>query len=403
MKTASRRRIVVWGVVGVIVLALLIVALMPRPVAVDLVAVTRGPMMVTLDHEGKTRVHDRFVVSAPTTGRVLRIELEPGDRVQAGRTVLATFQPAVPPLLDARTRAEAQSRVKAAAAALERARAAREQARVESAHAAAEAARARRLQREGVVSEQEATLAETEARVRARALEQADAAVDAATHDLEAANAALIEPAPRQAGQASGPALVLRAPIDGVVLRRLHESEATVVAGEPLIEVADPGALEMVADYLSADAVRIKPGMRVVVEQWGGGRALDGRVRRVEPAGFMKISALGVEEQRVWVVMDFADPRDAWAALGDGYRVEARVVVWEAADVVQVPASSLFRQGEGWAAFVVQDGRARVRQVEIGQRNGATAEVRSGLRAGEQVVVHPPDSVADGMRVSPRA
>jgi HlyD family secretion protein len=189
--------------------------------------------------------------------------------------------------------------------------------------------------------------------------------------------------------------------VDGVVLRRLHESEAVVPAGEPLVEVGDPARLEIIADYLSADAVRIRPGMRVLVEQWGGPEALEARVRHVEPSGFTKVSALGVEEQRVWVVIDLAQP-DRARTLGDGYRVETRVVVYEAGDVVGIPASALFRHGERWAAFVVRNGRATLREVDIGERDASTAQVVRGVRPGDTVVVYPPDGVADGVRVEPR-
>jgi HlyD family secretion protein len=224
--------------------------------------------------------------------------------------------------------------------------------------------------------------------------------VAAATADLAAARAALIEPG--SAGTPGGGAVLsLRSPIDGVVLRRLHESEATVPQGEPLLELGDTSSLEVIADYLSTDAVRIQAGMPAFIEQWGG-EPLRGRVERVEPSGFLKVSALGVEEQRVWVVIDFEDPRAASKALGDGYRVEARVVIWENPAVISVPVSSLFRRGDAWAVFVVADGRARVREVGVGQRNGVRAEILSGIQPRERVVVHPPDTIEDGVRVVER-
>jgi HlyD family secretion protein len=232
-------------------------------------------------------------------------------------------------------------------------------------------------------------------------LEAAEAAVQAAQHDLETSRAALLEPgATAMAG--GRPELVVRAPVNGVVLQRLHESEAPVAQGEPLLEVADVSALEVIADFLSTDAVRIKPGMPVLIEGWGGSAPLNGVVNRVEPGGFLKVSALGVEEQRVWVVVSFADPRSAWQALGDGYRVEARVVTWSQDNVIQAPTSAMFRRGDNWSVFAVENGVARLRRVEVGQRNGVMAEIRSGLKAGEQVVVYPPDAVTDGVRVSQR-
>ncbi|MFB3855143.1 MAG: efflux RND transporter periplasmic adaptor subunit [Vicinamibacterales bacterium] len=400
MTRTTRKRLAVWGTVGVFLLLALVLALMPQPIPVDFGEATKGPLQVTLDHEGMTRVRDRFVVSAPVAGRVLRIELEPGDPVSAGRTVLARFLPAAPVPLDERTRREAQARVQAARAALERARAERARQAAERDLAESEWERGKRLAEQGVIAEQERDRLETASRAAGRLLEAADAAVEAALHDLEAANAALLEPASAAPGSPSG-ALTLTSPIDGVVLRRVRESEAVVQPGEPLVEVGNPNDLEIVADYLSTDAVRIRPGMPVLVEQWGGGRTLRARVRRVEPAGFMKISALGVEEQRVWVVIDFENPEDA-KALGDAYRVETRVVVWEQPDVLQVPTSAVFRQEGQWAAYAVENGRAVLRRVRIGERNSTAVAIEEGLSANDRVILHPPDTVTDGVQVTAR-
>ncbi len=401
--------------VGALLILLLVWALAPRPVPVELAEVTRGPLEVTVDEEGETRVRDRYMVSAPLPGRVLRIELEPGDPVVAGETVLATFQPADPALLDARSRAEADARVRAAQAALGQARAERERLAAEAAYAAAEAERVRRLAAEKIVASDRLESAETAARAAAEAEAGAVHAVEAARQELERARAALIETGGEAApagGVSGGPAsrpprgaLVLRSPIDGVVLRRFHESEAVVPAGEPLLEVGDPARLEIVSDLLSTDAVQVSPGDPVRIEQWGGGEVLAGgvlagTVRRVEPSGFTKISALGVEEQRVNVVIDFADPRAAWERLGDGYRVEVRIVVWQDPDALRVPTSALFRGPEGeWAAFVAEDGRAVRRTLQLGRRGALDAEVVSGLEEGERVIVHPGDAVAEGVEI----
>lgn len=404
MKAAGRRRLAVWGTVGILVIGALVMAMLPRAEPVDTAVVDRGRLAVTLDHEGRTRVHDRYVVSAPLPGRVLRIGLRPGDPVKADVTVLATFVPAAPSLLDARSLAEARSRVRVAEAALERARAERDQAGVASAFAQSESRRIRNLADQGVASIQQRETADAEELARARALDAANSAVEMALRDVETARASLVEPAGdgRQNPTAGARTLSLRSPIDGIVLQRFQESEAVVQQGQPLVEVADLSTLEVMADFLSADAVRMSPGMPALIEQWGGGTSLRGRVTRVEPSAFLKISALGVEEQRVWVIVGFDDPPSAWQALGDGYRVEARVIVWEQDDVVRLPTSSLFRQGDGWAVFVVESGRARLRKVRIGQRNGTAAEALDGLRAGERVVVHPSDRVADGVRVTER-
>lgn len=405
MTTASTRRLVFWSVVGLLVVVAVAVAMMPRPIPVDVATLVRGPLRVTLDHEGQTRVRERFVVSAPIAGRVLRIGLEPGDQVIKGRTVLATLLPVSPPLLDLRSRAEGTSRVAAASAAVDGARAQRDQAQAASAFATSEARRTRQMLEEGLASRQAAESADAEALVRQRALQAAEAAVAAAAHELEAAQAALVEPGQpsgrSSAGDRAGVVSVL-APVDGVVLRRVRESESVVAQGEPLLEVADRAGLEVIADFLSTDAVQMTPGLPVLIDRWGGAAPLHGRVRRIEPSAFLKVSALGVEEQRVFVVIAFADPPAAARVLGDGYRVEARVVMWEASDVLQVPASALFRHGDGWAVFALQDGRARLRQVEIGHRNGVAAELQRGAQAGDRVIVHPADQVMDGVRVVPR-
>jgi HlyD family secretion protein len=400
--TTTRRRLLFWGSIAVVLVAAPILALRPRPVPVDLAAVSTGPLAVTLDHEGRTRVHDRYMVSAPVAGRVLRINLRPGDRVVANQTVIATFLPGASPLLDARTQAEAESRVRAADAMLQQARAQREQLRVQANHAAQEQERARGLAQIGLMTAEARQAAEADAAARQRAVEAADAAVSAATHEVETARAALLEPGAGSRAQASGPTITLRSPVDGVVLNRVHESETIVPQGEPLVEIGNTSRLEVVADFLSTDAVKMQPGMRVLIDQWGGPAPLDGVVSRVEPAGFMKVSALGVEEQRVWVVIDFNDPAAAGRVLGDGYRVEARVVTWENAKAVKVPTSALFRRGDGWAAYIDDGGVARTRAVKIGHQTGVEAEVVSGLASGERVVVYPPDGVADGVKIAQR-
>ncbi len=404
MKT-KHKRLLTWVIGGVLLLLLLAWAFWPRPEPVDIAAVERAPLMITLDEEGETRVRDRFVVSAPLAGRVLRIELEPGDPVEADETVLALFQPQAPTLLDARSRAEAEAGVRAARASLQSARAERDRIEAELEFALAELERSRRLAADRIVSEEQLEAAELAARSREEALEAADFSAQTARHQLEVARARLLESAPPGGNPGKGEArspISLRSPVDGVVLRRLRESEAVVPAGEPLLEVGMPADLEIVADYLSADAVKIRPGHRALIEEWGGEQALEGRVRRVEPSGFMKISALGVEEQRVNVVIDLVDPPEARPGLADGFRVELRVVLWEGEDVLQVPTGSLFRNDDDWAVFAVEAGRARLRKVEIGRQGDLVAEVLSGIEEGEEVILHPGDSVVDGLRVTAR-
>jgi HlyD family secretion protein len=389
------------GVAGglALVLLLLVVALWPEAIEVDAAVVRRAAFEQTVDEEAETRVRDRFVLSAPVAGRIVRIELEPGDRVGRGQA-LVTLRPESPALLDARSRAEAESAAEAARAALGRSQAEQARARAAQELAAAELKRARELSASGVISVELLDQRESQARSAEQALRAADYAAAAALYDLERARARLDPPG--GAGGTAARNMVLRAPIDGVVLRRLRESESVVPPGDPLLELGDPRRLEIVSDLLSTDAVRVREGQRVRIERWGGETPLLARVRRVEPHGFTKISALGVEEQRVNAVMDFVDPVEAWKRLGDGYRVEVRIVVYEAPQALVAPAGALFRRSDGWAAFVVDGGRARLRPVEVGRRNGAEAELLSGLAEGERVIVHPSERLGDGSRLRVR-
>lgn len=381
-----------------LVAILLAVALWPSPVVVDAAAVGQGPLVVTTDEEGETRVHDRFVVSAAVSGRLQRIELEPGDAVERGKTVIARILSEPAPLLDERTRAEAAAALASAESALGRARAEEQRARTALDLATSELKRERELDQAGLTTRQALDARVNAAASAEEAVRAAAYAVAAAAADVERTRARLM---PATSG-AAGPTVTIVAPVAGVILKRLRESEGPVIAGAPLVEVGDPRHLEVVSDLLSTDAVRIKPGMRVIVDQWGGDRPLAARVRLVEPGGFTKVSALGVEEQRVNVIMDFDAPEDAWRALGDAYRVGVRIVVWEAADVVKVPAGALFRSGDAWAAFVIEAGRARRAIVDLGQRTAEEAEVRGGLTVGQLVVLYPPDTLAEGARVVTR-
>ena len=389
-----------WLLVLLLVGAVVAVAMWPTPVPVDVMPSTRGPLAVTVDDEGETRVRHRYVVSAPLTGRVLRSELEPGDPVVRGRTVVARLRAEAPALIDARTRAEAEAGVATARAALGRAEAELRRATAAVELARADLRRQRELAAAQLTTVQAVDAAESNAQAAEEGVRAAEFAVAAGRSQFDQANARLMVPTI----EASGRVLTVTAPVDGVVLKRLRESESVVNAGEPLLEIGNPVTdLEIVSDLLSTDAVRVKPGAKVRVEQWGGDRVLAATVRRVEPSGFTKISALGVEEQRVNVLMDFADPAEAWKALGDGYRVEVRIVIWEEAEVVRVPTSALVRQGDGWSVFVVNGDRLQRVTVEVGQRNAEEAEIRSGLDAGRQVVVHPSDQAIDGALIEVRA
>jgi HlyD family secretion protein len=379
-----------------VIAAIVAMAMWPQSLEVDVAAVTQGPLQVTIDEDGETRVHDRFVVSAPVAGRLSRIELEPGDAVTRGRTILARLTPAEAPLLDPRTRGEFGAAVEAARAAVGQAQAERERAAAALARAKSTLQRQQALAEAGAIARDDLEAAQTALRTAEEAARAAEFAVRRAEQEQQVASARLQAPAP------GGRMITVVAPVDGVVLRRVRESEAIVGPGEPLIELGDPARIEVIADLLSTDAVRVRPGADVLIEQWGGDGPLRARVRRVEPSGFMKVSALGVEEQRVNVIIDFADPAAVAKVLGDGYRVEVRIVVWREEKVVKVPVGSLFRRDAGWAAFVVEDGVAHLRSVDLGQRNENEAQILKGLSDGQTLVLHPPDSLADGMRVTVR-
>ena len=393
------RRWILWTAGAIVAAVVVFFGTRPQPVPAEVSQVTRGPIDVSIDDEGETRVRDRFVISAPLGGRVLRIELEPGDTVVANETVLAVFLPSAPVLLDARSRAEAQAAVETALAAVGQAEAHYEQAAAEVTFSRAEVERYRRLARDGILSVEQMETSQLDLDTRQEALEAAEYAVRTALSELQAARVRLQRFSGRSAA-ADGETIEITSPVSGVVLRRLRESESVVPAGEALLEIGDPQQIEVVTDYLSKDAVRIRPGQEVLIDRWGGDRPLRGRVRRVEPSGFTKISALGVEEQRVNVVMDITDPPEVWAGLGDGFRVETRVVVWQSEDELKAPTGALFRRDEGWAVFAVDGGRAVLRSIEIGERNAQEAQVLGGLEPGQEVVVYPSDSLSDGSRVA---
>lgn len=386
--------------ISIAVIFAIVYGFMPRPVPVDIAKALRGPMTVTIEEEGKTRVRDRFVISAPVSGFMRRIELDVGDHVKKGQVVVE-LEPLRSAVLDPRSRAEAEAAVSAAEAAL---KAAEENARARAAdaeYAKSNLERIKKLFEEGYASKDVLEQAESEAkRTEANCL-SAGAAVKVAKYELDKAHSALRYSADEGITN-HGRIVAIRTPVGGRILKIHHESEGVVNSGEPLIDIGDPGKLEVKVELLSADAVKIKPGTTVLFERWGGDPALSGKVRVIEPAGFTKISSLGVEEQRVLVIADITSLPESWQRLGDGYRVDARFIIWEGKDVLQVPASALFRKGEGWAVFVVKNKRAHLRQVEIGHRTGLVAEIVSGISEGEMVITHPDESIKDGTRVRPR-
>ncbi len=379
------------------VLAALALGFWPEAEPVETSAAAGRALAVTVEEEGRTRVKERYVIHAPVDGMLRRVVLEVGDAAAAG-DVLASLDPAPPAVLDPRSRAEAEARVAAARAELERREAGARQAEAEAGLAAADFERIQDLQERGLVSRREFDAAQANLRAREAARRAADSAVQVGRYDLEAAKAALRYTAAAGAGRPVG-TVELRSPVAGRVLAVHQESAGRVAAGQPLVDVGDTRRLEVVVELLSKDAVRVEPGGKVLLERWGGDGALEGVVHTVEPTGFTKISALGVEEQRVRVIADIVSPPGEWTRLGDGYRVEARFVLWERPDALTVPSSALFRRDGGRAVFVVEGGRARLRPVAVGRDNGLLAEVIEGLEAGETVIVHPGEAIDDGVRV----
>ncbi|MBI5238750.1 MAG: efflux RND transporter periplasmic adaptor subunit [Deltaproteobacteria bacterium] len=373
---------------------------LPKPMRVDAATVSRGPLRVTIEEEGRTRVKDRFEVSAPVSGYARRLALDAGDAVAKGQT-LFELEPLYSKALDPRTSAEAKARVSAAESSLNAALENAGAAKAEALYAASELERTAKLHKDGYVTSQQMEQAETRVRTTDAALRSSEFAVEVARYGLEAARTAL-KYHPVERGQQDPGAIAVRSPVEGRVLKVMHKSAGPVSEGQPLIEIGNPRSLEVETDVLSADAVQLGPGTRALFERWGKGEPLDGRVRTIEPSGFKKISALGVEEQRVLVIADIVTKPDIWQRLGDGYRVEAVFILWEGTDVLQTPASALFRVKDGWAVFVVEEDRARLRPVVIGQRSALSVEIVSGLNQGDEVITHPFDSLSDGARVRVR-
>lgn len=395
------RRLAYWTIAIALVVGTVYLALRPRPVLVDVAQVTRGPMDVRVQEDAQTRIRERYVVSTPLTGRLMRITLDVGDLVLAGQTVLARLQPTDPDFLDPRTAAQARARVKAAEQRLQAAKADLAKAETAVDFAEREMSRVRQSMQQNAASEREFEERQLAYKLRTEEAKAAGFAVDIAEYELELQRAALMMVDPDQPHDAEAE-LEIKAPIDGRVLRIIQESSTVVTAGSPLLELGDPRDLEVIADVLSRDAVKISPADPVLLKRWGGDHDLHGRVRLVEPSGFTKVSALGVEEQRVNVVIDLVDPPAARRELGDGFRVDAEVIVWQSDDVLQVPTSALFRKEGQWHVFSMNDSRAHLKPVAIGHNNGLVAEVIDGLSTGETVVIHPGDEVEDGAKVSER-
>lgn len=380
-------------------LALAVWSVMPQPVPVETAAVTRGKFLATVDEDGKTRIRERYVVAAPLAGRLTRVRLKAGDSVKANE-IVAIIQPTPAPFLDPRSREETEGRLGAAEAARERSKAMVERAQAQAAQAKSDLDRIRTLTERGVATAQALERAETAMRVAERDLRAAEFQDDAAAHEVEQAKALLARY--HDGGAAPLERWSVTAPVSGLVLKVAQESETVVQPGTPILDIGDPRDLEIVVDVLSRDAVEIQPGAEVAIEHWGGPGILAGRVRRVEPAAFTKISTLGVEEQRVNVLIDIVSPPQDWSGLGDAYQLDTRITVFARDDATIVPSGALFRTGEGWSLYVVGEGRAQQRAVELLRRSGRFAAVTAGVEPGDKVIVYPSDRIAPGVRVEAR-
>jgi HlyD family secretion protein len=386
-------------VVGVLVAGLFIAAVIPKRLQVDMLEVERGDLLVTVDEDGQTRVKDRYVVDAPLDGLVGRIELRAGDPVEDGM-VVARIVPLNPPLLDARTKAEAKARLAAAQAAKRQAVASIARSEAAMQLASLEAERQASLGPSGATSMQAIEQAEFDLRGKREGLTSARFAARVAEHEARVAEAALGRLGPQ--GVKGDDQMDVRAPVAGQVLNVFRKSAGVVRSGQEILEVGDPQALEIVVDVLTSDAVGVRRGADVIIDRWGGEQPLNAHVRTVEPSAFTRVSALGVDEQRVNVVIDLDDPPEVWSELGDGYRVEARIVVHDAKNVVKVHDSAVFRHGDGWAVYRVDAGKAQLTPIQIGARNDLEVEAVDGLEPGMLVIAHPGDQVEDGRRVRTR-
>jgi len=402
MRNGQWTRRILGGVVAAALIGGILYGFLPPAVDVDLAQAVRGPLTVLVEEDGKTRVRERYIVSAPLAGRLVRTALQSGDAIQANETVVATIEASESNLLDDRARAEANARVNAARAHREQTNALIERARDAEAVARGDLNRAESLLAKNALTEESYDSVRLRFRLAAHDLRVAEFNLAIADFELDQAKAAVTRFTDRPESQQPLFLHVIKAPISGRVFRIFEESATPVEVGTRLIELGDPTDLEVEVDVLSVDAVQIKPGAKVLLSHWGGATPLEARVRTVEPSAFTKISALGIEEQRVWVIADILAPPEDRGSLGDGFRVEAGIVTWESDDVLKVPAGALFRQADAWAVFTVQQSRAVLRTVRVGHTNGLETEILEGLSPGDSVILHPSDRVRPGVAIAPR-
>jgi len=400
-------RMVKRGLLSVVVIAILaglFYALRPLPIAVDVAKISRAPLEVAIEEEGVTRIREVYQVSAPVGGKFRRAPREVGDQVISGKTIVASIEPEDPPFLHVRKRRELQAAVAAARAAITLAEAEVRRGLAQLGYARSDLERSKSLAANNAVSAKTLDQAKMLFDTRTAAVESAKATLELRKRELESAQARLIGPATPDINATMGESccVLIKAPVSGQVLKIFHESEQVVPSGATLLEIGDPKDLEITVDLLSTDAVKVKPGMSAIIKDWGGVGVLHARVKHIEPSGFKKVSALGIEEQRVKTVLELTEPYEKWRKLGHDFRVFIDIIIWSQKDVLTVPLSALFRQGNSWATFKIVDGTARLVKIKIGHRNTRQAEIIEGLKQGDTVILHPSDRVKDEIRVSVR-
>lgn len=400
--TVHKSRTLLWLMIGLILIAALSFLFWPRAVITDIGTLNKSPFRMSISEEGKTRVHDIYVLSAPVTGHLRRIDADVGDPVEMSRTIVAEIEPIDPTFLDPRSEAQAKADIEAASSSMKLARAEVKQAEAELEFASSELARMRELRVNVSVSQRELDNARRTFKTSRAALATAQAALQMRTFEHERMEAQLLSPATTQSQRGRCQCLNILAPVNGQILKIINKSEGVVSAGTPLVEIGDPADIEIVIELLSSDAVKVEPGKLVEIRNWGGEGVLSGRVNRIEPVGFMKVSALGIEEQRVNVIVDLLDNYERWSRLGHAYQLDVDIILFEGTDVLSVPVTALFREGQRWVIYAVRDGIVDKRFLEVGRQNAFSAEILSGLEEGDQFVVYPNNQIIDGVAVEPR-
>lgn len=393
-------RLLLWAVISVVLLLVLAYLFKPRAIIVDMAQVTKGKLQEIISDEAKTRVHDVYTLSAPVTGHLRRITAEVGDPVERLTTIVAEIEPIDPDFLDPRSEAQAKADIKTAESALSLAKAEVNQAEAELDFALAEFDRMRELRVSNSVSARELDNSERAYKTARAALATVQAGLQMRVYELERSKALMLSPSTTQTEHGRCQCINITAPVSGRILKVLNKSEGVVMAGTSLLEIGNPEYLEIVVELLSFDAVKVEPGQVVNIKNWGGSELLTGRVNRIEPIGFMKVSALGIEEQRVNVIIDITSEYSRWSRLGHGYQVDVEIVLWDGSDILSVPVTALFREQDKWAIFVVTDNTVQKRIIHIGHRNAFNVEVISGLNEGDWYVSHPNNQITDNVKVS---